>query len=396
MNLAATSRLSGVAVSFLLLSGCGSGVGSETAVPPPPSETITITTNPFIQCVQSVPFSLTLKAQGNSGPVTWSVSSGQMAAGLTLDSQTGIISGTPISSSGETVNIQAADARANSIKQFNFVVFTKLVINPVTPANAHLNAPYSQTIAAQASSAIASWTVSAGQLPPGLTVATSDYNLDTAIISGTPTQLGTYNFTIQAQDYTIPQITSVALTIIIDSHVALTKSSLQNGGQNQIYSDTFTAIDGSPPYQWSIAGILPSGISMNSSTGKVTGTPTDFGSFSYTVTVTDSSNPLQSDSAQNALYIAQQLQIFTNIGNANINSPFNSSFYAIGGTYPYVWSVISGSLPPGLGLYPNGVVQGTPTQLGSFPFVIQATDSGKPPYVVSHAVTLNVTPTPLP
>jgi len=243
MNLAATSRLSGVAVSFLLLSGCGSGVGSETAVPPPPSETITITTNPFIQCVQSVPFSLTLKAQGNSGPVTWSVSSGQMAAGLTLDSQTGIISGTPISSSGETVNIQAADARANSIKQFNFVVFTKLVINPVTPANAHLNAPYSQTIAAQASSAIASWTISAGQLPPGLTVATSDYNIDTAIISGIPTQLGTYNFTIQAQDYTIPQITSVALTIIIDSHVALTKSSLQNGGQNQIYSDTFTAID---------------------------------------------------------------------------------------------------------------------------------------------------------
>jgi hypothetical protein len=384
--------LTGVFLGLLLATGCGGG--GVTSTPPVTAESISITTLSIIQCVQTVPFSMVLQAQGNSSALTWSVTSGQLPSGLSLDAVTGTISGTPGANSG-LVTIQAADTKTSATKQFYFTVFSKLTINPVTPASAHINAPYSLTVTGQGSSAVASWAISGGQLPPGLTFAVSQYNADTAIISGIPTQLGTYSFTIQAQDYTLPQNASLDLVIVVDSHLVLTKPSLRNGGQNQVYSDAFTAINGTPPYHWAISGVLPAGLTLGSSAGNITGTPTEFGGFSYTVTVTDSSTPTQTDSAQNILNIAQQLQIQANIGTAFIDRPFYSSFFYTGGTSPVTWSIISGNLPPGLTLHSSGVVEGIATQLGSYNFVVQATDSGTPPYVISQAGALNVTPTPL-
>jgi hypothetical protein len=383
-------------LAVFVSAGCG-GVGVTTTPPPPPppppSEIITINTNATVQCIQTVAFSLTLQAQGNSSAVTWSIVSGQLPTGLALNSQSGIISGVPSAGSGVPVSIQAADAKASVIKQFSFLVFSKLVINPVVAPNAHINAPYSLSISS--STAIAGWTVLAGQLPTGLTLVPNQFRANFIDIAGTPTQLGTFSFTIQAQDYTLPQTATLDLVIVVDSHVALTKSALKNGGQNQVYSDSFTAINGKPPYTWSITGVMPVGLVLNSSTGNISGTPTEFGGFSYTVNVADSSSPVQTDSAQSILNIAQQLQILVNLFPTYINQPYNSSFFAIGGSYPYRWSLNSGNLPPGLTLDASGNLSGTPTVLGSFNFVIQATDSGNPAYVVTKPVTLNVTPTPL-
>jgi hypothetical protein len=387
--------VTGVFLLLFLVTGCGGG-GVTTSPGPPPAtpESISITTGTNIQCVQTVPFSIVLQAQGNSSALTWAITSGQLPFGLSLDPGTGAISGTPGNNSG-FVTIQAADAKASATKQFNFIVFDRLTINLVTPPSAHINAPYSLNVTGQGSSPVASWAIIGGRLPPGLTFAVSQFNSNSAIISGIPTQLGTYSFTIQAQDYTLPQNASLDVVIIVDSHLALTKPSLQNGGQNQVYSDTFSAINGTQPYHWSIVGVLPAGLTFGSSTGKITGTPTDFGGFSYTVTVTDASTPTQTDSAQNILNIAQQLQILANLGTAFINLPFQGSFSYIGGTFPVTWSIVSGNLPSGLTLLSNGIVQGTATQLGSYNFVVQATDSGTPPYVISKAITMNVTPTPL-
>jgi len=152
---------------FAFAAGCG-GASSFTPPPPPPPEVITITNDTNVQCVQTVPFSITLQAQGASSALTWSITSGQLPIGLALDPSSGTISGTPLAGSGVLVTIQAADGKATASKQFNFLVWTKLTINPVTPAPAHLNAPYSLSFTAQASSGIASWTIAAGQLPPGL------------------------------------------------------------------------------------------------------------------------------------------------------------------------------------------------------------------------------------
>jgi Putative Ig domain len=380
----------------LCFAGCGGGGASTPpdGLTPPTTEVITITTVPTIQCVQTVPFSQVLLAQGNSAPLTWSITSGQLPPGLTLDPNSGAIAGIPAGGLGITATIQASDGKASATKQFSFLVWGKLTINPVTPANAHINAPYSLGVMGQGSS-IANWSISGGQLPPGLTFAVSQTNANLATVSGIPTQLGSYTFTIQAQDDTIPQTATLNVTIVVDSHLAITKSNLKSGGQNQAYSDSFAVVNGSPPYHWSVVGALPAGLALDAASGLISGTPTGAGGFPYTVTVSDSSAPTQSDSAQNSLLIVQQLQLVINLGTAYITQPFFGSIIANGGTLPYTWSIASGNLPPGLTLSPAGQVEGTPTQLGSYSFAIQVTDSGAPPYVVSQAVTLNVAPVPL-
>lgn len=369
----------------------------------PPSgstEVISITSNPNILCIQGVPFSLTLQAQGNTGTLSWTVTAGQLPAGLTLNAKTGMVSGTTTFSDGSPVTIQAADSKASASKQFTIFVAPKLSISPVTPPNAHINAPYSFSITDQGPFAD-SWTISAGQLPPGLAL-TAAANTGAATISGTPTKLGTYAMTLQAQTTAPAQTATVNLTIVVDSHVVVIKSSLKYGFQTRPYSDSFVAIDGTLPYHWSLVANggtqLPAGLVLDPATGILSGTPTSSGIFSYTVTVTDSSSPQQTDSADNNSGVIGIPQLSVNLGPAYINVPYNGTISVQNGFPSYQWSVTSGSLPPGIS-YQVGqyslLFLGTPTQLGSYNFVLQLTDSSNPPFVVSQPITLNVTPTPI-
>ena len=386
-------------LALLASGGCGGGGSVSSSVPPPAPpptpEVLTITTSSNIQCVQTVPFSLTLQVQGASSAVTWKIMSGQLPSGLALDSSSGIISGTPIANSTSAITIQAADAKTSTSAQFFFLVWSKLIINPVSPAPAHLGAPYSVSISGQGSTGISSWTVSAGQLPPGLSLTVSPLNVNLAFVSGTPSQVGTYSFTVQAQDYSVPQTATMNITIAVDSHLALSKSSLKNGGQNQPYSDSFSVANGTPPFRWSVTGSFPSGLTVDPVSGAVSGTPAVFGGFAYSVSVSDSSSPVQSDSAQGSLNIAQQLQVVGTPSNAFIGLAYNQPLIALGGSYPYTWTVASGALPPGLSLFSYGSISGTPTLLGSYSFVLRVTDSGSPPYVLAVPVTIQVTPQPL-
>ena len=380
-----------------LTAGCGGG-GSQSPPPPPPprQEIIVITTNPTIQCARTLAFTETLQESGASSAVTWSILSGQLPDGLTLDGSSGIISGTPSATAGaSTATIQAADAKAKGSATFNFEVFERLVVNPVTPAAAHLNAAYSQTITAQGSSAIASWVVSGGQLPPGLTLATSQGNVNVAVISGTPTQVGTFSFVVQATDYSLPQTATLSTSIVVDSHLTITKSDLKNGEQTQTYTDSFSAVNGTAPLKWSVSG-LPDGLTLDSTSGRVTGTATQWGGYPFTVTVTDSAASPQTDSGQNTLNIAQVVKIIGSLNPAYINQPYEMYLSATAGYYPYSWAITSGSLPPGLSLgSAGGYIAGTPTQMGSFGFTLQVTDSASPPVSASQSYTLNVTPTPV-
>jgi len=102
-----------------LASGCGGGASSAPPPPPPPpQEIITITSAATIQSVQLVPFSMTLQETGAKTAVTWSITAGQLPAGLTLDVTTGAISGTPTSQDFEQVVIQARDTGPRRRKPF--------------------------------------------------------------------------------------------------------------------------------------------------------------------------------------------------------------------------------------------------------------------------------------
>ena len=89
-------------------------------------------------------------------------------------------------------------------------------------------------------------------------------------------------------------VTGQTALTVQTAQLAITTSSLPNGTVNTAYSATLTATGGTPPYAWSIvSGSLPTGLTLNPSSGAITGTPTAIGNFSFTAQVTDSSGPPQ-------------------------------------------------------------------------------------------------------
>ena len=142
------------------------------------------------------------------------------------------------------------------------------------------------------------------------------------------------------------------------------------------YTGTLIALGGIPPYTFAIvSGSLPPGLSLNTSTGVISGTPTASGNFTYGARVTDAHGATASVTCTitsvNPLSLACPLSVTT------IGQPYSQTPIVSGGVTPYVlWSIIAGSLPLGLMLnMSTGLISGTPTTLGTYSYTIQVTDS---------------------
>jgi len=155
--------------------------------------------------------------------------------------------------------------------------------------NGTRSSAYSVSLAALGGVPPYTWFLNSGNLPPGLNISSS------GTISGTPTTIGTYDFQAGVQDSEIPTQTAVrALEIVVNAAqgtLAITTTSLPNATVNTPYGTVLTANGGLTPYAWSIvAGSLPPGLSFNSSTGQIFGTPQTAGFFLFNVQVTDAQN----------------------------------------------------------------------------------------------------------
>jgi hypothetical protein len=69
--------------------------------------------------------------------------------------------------------------------------------------------------------------------------------------------------------------------------------------------------------------------------------------------------------------------ITTSLAPARVGSTYNQTLTASGGVPPYTWSVSTGALPEGISLNTFGTLNGTPTKIGSFSFVVEVTDSAQ-------------------
>ncbi len=189
--------------------------------------------------------------------------------------------------------------------------------------------------------------------------------------------------------------------------LSLSPASLTNPTVGSAYSQTISASGGNGTYSYAVtAGSLPAGLSLNASTGALTGTPTAGGAFSFTITATDTASAT-GNKAYSVTVAAPTISFSpTTLTAGTVGSAYSQSISGSGGTAPYgSYIVKTGALPAGLSLSSGGVVSGTPTAGGTFTFTVQGTDSstGTGPYSATSstisltigAPTLSFTPTTL-
>lgn len=156
-----------------------------------------------------------------------------------------------------------------------------MVVSGTVDALLENGTPYSTTFTANTGQAPLAWSVSAGNLPTGLSLGAS-----TGVLSGTPTTDGTYSFTVQATDaqgFTASQAYSTEVSSV--PMILGTPGPLNIGSA---FSFTPTTFNLGTPVTWSISvGSLPTGLSLNTSTGEISGTPTDNTPATFTLSVTD-------------------------------------------------------------------------------------------------------------
>lgn len=316
---------------------------------------------------RTVAYSHSLSRTGGRSPFTFAVVSGTLPSGITLNSSTGALSGTPTDTgyTDRALTFRVTDslgATANASATLTYRNFPVLTVSDL--GFAMRTRTYERTIVWPPSLTASTFhtpgvlSVTSGTLPTGITLSGSTF-------SGTPTDTSYTDRTIGLR------ITDAAGNIANTTAVLSYRNNLSLAGSypagavGVAYSSTaVTASGGYGSNVWSVAsGSLPGGLSLNSSTGALTGTPTSSGTFSFTVRVTDAQG-FTADSAQ-SVAIAAGLSASANASNfsgTTINSPpsFTPSttgvntttpnggvcvITASGGTAPYTysWSRASGN-----------------------------------------------------
>jgi hypothetical protein len=161
------------------------------------------------------------------------------------------------------------------------------------------------------------------------------------------------------------------------------------------YSVVIAASGGITPYSWSLTGgTLPTGLGLDASSGQISGTPTQSGTFPIVVQVKDSSSPAQTASQGFGIVVAAggtQVSITTtSLPAGQVGQVYLATLEAGGGTPPDTWSIVSG-LPAGLTLTPsNGQITGTPTTADPYTVTVKVTDSSSPTNTATKGLSLTV------
>ncbi len=181
----------------------------------------------------------------------------------------------------------------------------------------------------------------------------------------------------------------------------ITAAALPNGQVKNPYTSTLTATGGTVPYSWTLtSGTFPDGLSLDGTTGVISGTPTvSVAATALAFSVRDSASPSQTGSVNLSLtVVSSALAITTNfLPDGQVGSPYSTTLTAVGGSTPYSWQLTSGTLPAGLALNPaSGVISGTPTaNISPTSLSFKITDSANPAATAMVSLTLTMAAVPL-
>ncbi|WP_186445098.1 autotransporter domain-containing protein [Mesorhizobium sp. J18] len=328
----------------------------------------------------------TTNGYGPFGDWSWSVD-GALPAGLSLNEETGLLSGTPLETGTYRFDVTATNSAGHSSTEESY---------DLTVTEPSDNADLSRL------------DLSEGALTPGFDSQTTTYTAsvpyETEAVTVTPTA-DDENATITVNGQTVgsgnqsPEIllsvgdTTIRVEVTAENgaatktyivhvtraapEITLGPDSLPGGSAGTPYhSMNITAEGGSAPYAFAVtAGELPAGLTLDSD-GTLSGTPSETGDFTFTIEATDDAGftgERQYTLTINAATITIAPEALPDGTGGVAYGPVPLT--AEGGTEPYIFALADGDLPEGLDLAEDGTLSGTPTEAGSFDVTVAATDA---------------------
>ena len=258
-----------------------------------------------------------------------------------------------------------------------------LVISAKLPV-ATTGVTYSATFTASGGTAPYHFAVASGQLPPGILLS------GPGVISGTPSKVGTFTFTISAEDRESQSGTQSFQITVSQAPVVVTISpataTLLSAGTLQFSALVSNASNAAVTWSASSGTISSSGFYQ---------APTVSGNTTATVTATSAADPTKSATASVTITPPPLSITTTSVSGATAGTAYSNLLTATGGTPPYTWTLTSGTPPTGIALQSSGSLSGTTTQAGQFTFTVKASDSSSPQLTASQSFSLTAAPPPL-
>ncbi len=328
----------------------------------------------------------------------WSVSSGSLPSGLSLNSLTGQISGTPTAAATYTLTVQANNTIAplpTQVVNLQIIPARAPQITSATPAAAAVGVPYSHTFTAVGGQPIV-WSAP-GVLPGWLTLTSG------GVLSGTPPAQSSITFTITATN----AVGSVSQSVNISANppvpISMTSASPAGATVDTLYCHAFTASLPIPSGGWQIsAGAVPEWVTLNAKRGVICGIPrsADVGTTNFTITANNGGSTASQAVALTVgtVYVPPPVITSPTPANATVDLTYCHPFTASQTIASGGWTVIAGVKPEWATLNAKrGVICGIPRtiDIGSSTFTISA-NTGAATATQSVTLTVGAVPPVLP
>lgn len=318
-------------------------------------------------------------------PYTYAVVGGDFPPGLSLSSD-GYLSGTPTKEGRWVFYIRQTDqcgpeGEGNSPFVINIDPAAApappppppapLVVNGGALPSAQATLPYAASLSASGGSGSRTWSVTGGQLPPGLALSADGR------VSGTPQAGGTFGFRATVTAGSGSASADFTLTVVPALAVAAGAKPPQLEVRRPFaakLADLLSVTGGTPPYRYAPVSGFPFGIGLDPGAATLFGSPRRSGTIALTVRVTDANGATRD--APVSLEVLDRLRLaIGTLPAPRLGKRYRAVLRTTGGG-GVAWRIASGTLPAGLTLSPTtGAITGTPRRAGVFRFGVSARDA---------------------